>query len=89
MFSLFFFVILKKFKSTGLFMKYGKCFIDLAFIWKKLGTCVLIALLVLHALTGCDTTGKFSGRGKGPWVKRFLLAIEDKRFLSSMCEFEK
>ena len=61
-------------------MKYGECFIDLASIWKKLGTCVLIALLVLHALTGCDTAGKFSGRGEGTWVKRFLLAIEDERF---------
>ena len=48
---------------------------------------VLTGLLALHALTGSDTTGKFAGIGKGTWVKRYLLAISDERFLSAMCGF--
>ena len=47
---------------------------------EKAGNLCIDCSSLLHALTGGDTTGKFSGRGKEPWVKRFLLAIEDERF---------
>ena len=34
------------------------------------------ALAVLHAFTGCDTTRKFTGKGKLSWWKQFAKADE-------------
>ena len=37
---------------------------------EKLGNDTSKALLTLHALTGCDTTGKFEGKSKQFWCER-------------------
>ena len=35
------------------------------------------ALAGLHAFTGCDTTGKFTGKGKLSWWKQFAKADDN------------
>ena len=63
-------------------------YVNLTTIAESLGITVSRALLSLHALTGCDTTGKFAVIGKRTWVKCFLLAIKSENFLSAMSTFE-
>ena len=42
------------------------------------------ALLVLHALTGCDVSGKFSGKTKEFWTKRFLADRTNAAFIHAL-----
>ena len=51
--------------------------IDVHPIFNALGKLKSRALLAFHALTGCDTTGKFLGIGKGTWFKTFLKADDN------------
>ena len=46
--------------------------VDIKLLCEKLGNDTSKALLALHALTGCDTTGKFEGKSKQFWFRRFL-----------------
>ena len=39
--------------------------IRVASAYKELGSSKSKVLIVFHALTGCDTTGNFFGKGKG------------------------
>ena len=48
--------------------------IRVASAYKELGSSKSKALIAFHALTGCDTTGKFFGNGKGQWFKNFQKA---------------
>ena len=41
-------------------------------LYKALGKQICEGLLSLHALTGSDKTGKFSGKGKVTWFHKFL-----------------
>ena len=66
-----------------LYMNLVGGFVDMTAISISLGQMDCRALLSLHALTGCDTTGKFCGIGKGTWVKRFLLCKHDKQFVAT------
>ena len=48
----------------------------------KLGDDCSNALLSLHAITGTDTTGKFDGKSKEFWFRRFLsLEVGDKSLI--------
>ena len=62
--------------------------VDITAISQSLGPLVCTALLSLHALTGCDTTGKFAGIEKGTWVKRFFLSKHKENFIAAMCSLE-
>eukprot|EP00112_Aurelia_sp_Birch-Aquarium-sp1_P000921 Seg1091.1 transcript_id=Seg1091.1/GoldUCD/mRNA.D3Y31 product="hypothetical protein" protein_id=Seg1091.1/GoldUCD/D3Y31 len=44
------------------------------------------ALIAFHALTGCDTTGKFNGKGKGNWFKVFMKLQDDT--VSAICSLQ-
>ena len=46
--------------------------VDIKLVCQKLGNETSKALLSLHGLTGCDTTGKFEGKSKQFWFRRFL-----------------
>ena len=51
-------------------------------IVRTLGGAKIAALLALHALSGCDTTGNFAGRGKMTWWKAFQVA--DKEIITAL-----
>ena len=46
--------------------------VDIKLVCLKLGNETSKALLSLHGLTGSDTTGKFEGKSKQFWFRRFL-----------------
>ena len=54
------------------YVKNVKGYVSITNIQKKLGQACCEALLSLHSVTGCDTTGKFSGISKSFWIRRFL-----------------
>ena len=54
-----------KFACRVLYMKLVDGFANLTSLSLSLDKRVRTGLLALHALTGCDTTGKFSGMQKG------------------------
>ena len=48
------------------------------------------ALLSLHAITGTDTTGKFDGKSKEFWFRRFLsLEVGDKSLVDELTQFQE
>ena len=47
-------------------------FLDISIIHGKLRDLCINVLLSLHALTGCDTTGKFQGISKELWFRHLL-----------------
>ena len=49
-----------------------------------LGGDVAAALLPFHALTGCDITGKVSGKTKDFWTKRFLSEQNNENFIGAL-----
>ena len=49
-----------------------KGWVDLTCVNSKLGDDCSNALLFLYANTGTDTTGKFDGKSKEFWFRRFL-----------------
>ena len=53
-------------------MKSLKGYTSMTSVYNFLGHNVASALLPFHALTGCDVTGKFSGRSKEFWAGKFL-----------------
>ena len=59
-------------------MKLVSGFADVSSIYECLGENAVTALLALHALTGCDTTGKFAGVSKEFWTKGFLKESENE-----------
>ena len=61
-----------KINCQSLFMCLVKGNVDIKLLCEKLGNDTSKALLTLHALTGCDTTGKFEGKSKQFWFRRFL-----------------
>ena len=55
-----------------MFMKSLAGYTSITATFDFLGHQVASALLSFHALTGCDVSGKFSGKTKEFWTKRFL-----------------
>ena len=70
------------------YMKLVSGFVDLSSLYDLMGPTVAKALLCLHVLTGCDTTGKFSGISKEFWTKQFLNETDNVRFMESMGKLE-
>ena len=58
--------------GTGINRKY----IKLESIYHALGPNRISALIGLHALSGCDTTGRFFGKSKSAWWKIFIKESE-------------
>ena len=72
MFSLCFCPIQTKLTCQCLFIHLVKGKVDIKHLCQKLGNDTSKALLSLHALTGSDTTGKFEGKSKQFWFRRFM-----------------
>ena len=75
-------------------MKTLNGYTSLTSILNFFGHRVLLALLVLHALTGCDVTGKFSSKSKEFWTKLFLAernncSLVDVLLSLHNCDFDK
>ena len=51
--------------------------ITIGILYKALDRKVYEGLLSLHALTGCDRTGRFSGKGKCTWFHKFCAYNND------------
>ena len=49
-----------------------RAFVTITALMNKLGVKASSALLSLHAITDCDTVGKFNGISKECWFKRFF-----------------
>ena len=50
---------------------------DISSLSAELGGKRSAGLLGLHAFSGCDTSGKFKGKGKSSWLKLFLSASDE------------
>lgn len=57
---------------AALYMKSLSGYTSISEVYNFLGPNVSSALLPFHAFTGCDISGKFSGRSKSFWTKKFL-----------------
>ena len=49
-----------------------------------LGSNVASVLLAFHGLTGCDIAGKFSGKSKEFWTKKFLSERDNSEFIKAL-----
>jgi len=80
-------------------MKTAAHLIDIKGIVKMLGESKSKALTALHALSGCDTTGRFINIGKKSWIELFLhcdqsidealLTLENENPLSHIDKLEE
>ena len=57
------------FYTTFKALSYDVCF---GFGYKALGKRICEGILSLHAITGSDKNGKFAGKGKLMWFKKFF-----------------
>jgi hypothetical protein len=53
-------------------------------VYNFLGSGAAAAVLPFHSLTGCDTTGKFSGRSKEFWTGKFLSERNNVSFIQAL-----
>ena len=53
-------------------------------MYKFLGSHAATVVLSFHSLTGCDTTGIFSGRSKEFWTGKFLSERNNVSFIQAM-----
>ena len=58
-------------------------------VFNSLGSEVASALLSFHALTGCDITGKFSGKTKEFWTKKFLAEQTNMNFIQALLSLQE
>ena len=64
--------------------------IDISSVAISLGEEMSMGLLSLHCVPGCDTVGKYFGKSKRTWTKRFLqLASKDHKFLNDIIHFQE
>ena len=64
--------------------------VDIKLLCEKLGNDTSKALLTLHALTGCDTTGKFEGKSKQFWFRRFLaIDQQNTNLVKELADFQE
>ena len=87
------FVLLMRFRSRLPFQQiflqtsFDEC-IDSDIIHKFLGEKRATALLSLHGITGCDTSGKFNYKSKEHWVKHFVKNSNDDDLLESLIDLQ-
>ena len=60
-------IAFKKRMSTDVYLHTGKHIISVDSVYQSFGQVKADALLSLHAISGCDTTGRFLGKGKTSW----------------------
>ena len=73
-----------------LYMHLVKGWVDLTCVNSKLGDDCSNALLSLHAITGTDTTGKFDGKSKEFWFRRFLtVELGNKSLVEELTKFQE
>ena len=63
-------------------------FTSITSIYTFLGNAAASALLPFHALTGCDISGKFSGKSKDFWTKRFLSERKNNDFIQNLLDLK-
>ena len=83
-----------KISCSHLQMKSLKGYTSITRVYEFLGQKVSSALLPFHTITGCDVTGKFSGRSKEFWTKKFLKERHNDSFVETLlslyrCQFEE
>ena len=82
-----FVLLLAHYQNIGcreMFMKSLTGYTSITTVFNFLGHEVASALLSFHALTGCDITGKFSGKTKEFWTKRFLAERTNMNFILAL-----
>ena len=62
----------------NIYMDTGVRLIHIDSVFQSLGEKKAKALLSLHALSGCDTTGRFQGKGKKSWWKVFTKCTDEQ-----------
>ena len=78
-----------KLNCSSLFICLVKGWFDIKLLHSVLGDDTSKALLSLHALTGCDSTGKFEGKSKQFWFKRFLtIEQNDSKLKEELVNFQ-
>ena len=78
-----------KLNCSSLFICLVKGWVDIKLLHSVLGDVTSKALLSLHALTGCDSTGKFEGKSKQFWFKRFLtIEQNDSKLKEELVNFQ-
>ena len=77
----------EKFPSKNVYMK-GNGMIDISHVHLTLGQDVSSSILPLHALTGCDITGKFNGKSKEFWTNLFIDQKENENLISALLSFQ-
>ena len=73
------FCLLVAFKNkiaSDVFIHTGHHIISIEKVYQKLGPSKARALISLHALSGCDTTGRLLGKRKTSWMSAFLECSE-------------
>ena len=74
---------------SSLYIRLVKGFVDIKLLHSILGDGTSKALLSLHALTGSDTTGKFDGKSKQFWFRRFLTIDQnDSKLKEELVNFQ-
>ena len=72
-----------------MFMKSLAGYTSITATFDFLGHQVASALLSFHALTGCDVSGKFSGKTKEFWTKRFLADRTNAAFIRALVSLQQ
>ena len=74
---------------TNTFMFWQDKTFDITGLYSYLGPAKSACILGWHAMTGCDTTGKFAGRGKKNWWNIFLTLYDsdDEGILQGFQDF--
>ena len=72
------------FNCHKLHMKSLTGYTSITAVHKFLWPVVAKALLSFHALTGCDTTGKFSGKSKEFCTKKFVQERNNVSFIGAL-----
>ena len=70
-------------------MKFLTGYTSITAVFNSLGSEVASALLPFHALTGCDITGKFSGKTKEFWTKKFLAEQTNMNFIQALLSLQE
>ena len=74
---------------SSLFICLVKGWVDIKLLHSVLGDDTSKAWLSLHALTGCDSTGKFEGKSKQFWFRRFLtIEQNDSKLKEELVNFQ-
>ena len=69
---------------SEIYMKSLSGYTCITAVYDFLGGEIASALLPFHALTGCDITGKLSGKTKDFWTKKFLSERNNEKFIRAL-----